>query len=312
MKSFAYHSPKSLTEALDLLTAERAPARLLAGGTDLLVQMRRGLHQCDHIIDVKGIPELNHLSYSSSEGLVVGAAVCCSALCELKEVKHHYPALFDAASLIGGSAIQGRATLGGNLCNAAPSADTIPAMIVLNASCTIGGTSGRRTLAVEEFCTGPGETVLDGSEILLSIHLPPPQPGSGGSYMRFIPRSEMDIAVAGVGAWVKLDGKTNGESIAEARIALGGVAPKPLFAREASEALSGKAPNEESFEKAAGIAQAATGPISDVRGTEAQRRHLVGVLVKRTLREAAKRAQAEGGRRGPGSAAHPSSAEGHV
>ena len=299
MKSFAYHAPDSLSEAFDILAAEQAQARLLAGGTDLLVQMRRGLHPCDHLIDVKGIPELKPLSYSSSEGLVVGAAVSCTELCEFQDIKDHYPALFDAASLIGGNAVQSRATLGGNLCNAAPSADTIPAMIVLNASCTICGSKGNRTLAVEEFCTGPGETVLDGSEILLSIHFPPPQSLSGASYMRFIPRGEMDIAVAGVGAWVKLDEKTNGESsrysIVEARIALGGVAPTPLLVREADEALSGGAPNEESFERAAGIAQAATSPISDVRGTEAQRRHLVGVLVKRTLREAVERARGKGG-----------------
>ena len=301
MKSFAYHAPDSLSEAFGLLAAERAQARLLAGGTDLLVQMRRGLYQCEHIIDVKGIPELSRLSYSSSEGLVVGAAVSCAEICELQEVRDHYPALFDAAALIGGTAIQSRATLGGNICNAAPSADTIPAMIVLNARCTIGGSRGRRTLAVEEFCTGPGETVLDGSEILLSIHLPPPQPRSGGSYMRFIPRGEMDIAVAGVGAWVKLDEDSNRESIAEARVALGGVAPTPLLVREAGEALSGAAPDEDSFAKAAGIAQAAASPISDARGTEAQRRHLAGVLVKRTLSKALERARAgaagaEGGR----------------
>lgn len=291
MKSFAYHAPDSLSEAFEILSAEQAQARLLAGGTDLLVQMRRGLRPCDHIIDVKGIPELNQLSYSNSEGLLIGAAVSCAEICELKDIKDHYPALSDAVSLIGSTAIQGRATLGGNLCNAAPSADTIPAMIVLNASCTIGGSKERRTVGVEEFCTGPGETVLDGSEILLSVHVPPPQPRSGGSYMRFIPRGEMDIAVAGVGAWVKL----KGESIAAARIALGAVAPKPLFVREAGEALTGAVANEESFERAAVIAQAATSPISDARGTEAQRRHIVGVLLKRTLREAVERAQGKGG-----------------
>ena len=196
MKSFTYHAPDSLSEAFALLSEEAAPSRIMAGGTDLLVQMRRGLRLCDRIIDVKHIPDLSHLSYSPSEGLQIGAAVSCSQLRGFLEVKRHYPALFDAVSLIGGTAIQNRATLGGNLCNAAPSADTIPAMIVLKASCTIGGLQGRRTTAVEEFCTGPGETVLDGSEILTSIHLPPPKRRTGSSYLRFIPRSEMDIAVA--------------------------------------------------------------------------------------------------------------------
>jgi carbon-monoxide dehydrogenase medium subunit len=170
-------------------------------------------------------------------------------------------------------------------------------MIVYRAGCTIGGPHGKRTVDVEEFCTGPGETVLDGSEILISIHFPLPQPRSGGSYIRFIPRSEMDIAVAGAGAWVMLE--ENGRSptqdrIADARIALGGVAPTPLFVQEAGEALIGGSPGEASFEKAAGIAQSAVRPISDSRGTAAQRRHLAGVLVKRALRAAVDRARSAG------------------
>jgi carbon-monoxide dehydrogenase medium subunit len=304
MKSFTYHAPESLTQALTLLAAKKKKSRLLAGGTDLLVQMRRGLHQSDHLIDVKRIPELNRLTYDPSEGLTVGAAVTCAALRERREVKEHYPALFDAVSLIGGTAIQNRATLGGNLCNAAPSADTIPAMIVLQARCTIEGSDGKRTLAVEEFCKGPGETVLGDSDILLAIHFPPPPPRSGGSYLRFIPRSEMDIAVAGAGVWVKLGSKgesAKNEKIAEARIALGGVAPTPLFVQRAGEALNGASPDEASFQKAAEIALAAVRPISDARGTEAQRRHLAGVMVKRALRVALERAR-EAGRRTPGSA----------
>lgn len=291
MKSFAYQAPATIAEAVALLAEKNGRARPLAGGTDLLVQMRLKLHDLDLVVDVKKIPELNQISFDSNEGLTVGAAVSCARLYETPEVVANYPGLVDAASIIGGMAIQGRATLGGNLCNAAPSGDAISAMIVLGATCTVAGPQGTRTVPVEDFCTGPGQTVLEPGEILVSIHLSLPQPNSGARYLRFTPRQEMDIAIAGAGASVVLNDDL--AQIAEARIALAAVAPTPLLVEAAAASLLGKTPSEEVFVEAARLAQEAAKPITDVRGTAAQRRHLVGVLVKRALQGAVARAKGE-------------------
>lgn len=291
MKSFAYRAPATIAEAVALLAEKNGRARPLAGGTDLLVQMRLKLHDLDLVVDVKKIPELNQISFDSNAGLTVGAAVSCARLYETPEVVANYPGLVDAASIIGGMAIQGRATLGGNLCNASPSGDSISAMIVLGATCTVAGPQGTRTVPVEDFCTGPGQTVLEPGEILVSIHLPLPQPNSGARYLRFTPRQEMDIAIAGAGASVVLNDDLS--EIAQACIALAAVAPTPLLAEAAAASLLGKTPSEEVFVEAAKLAQEAAKPITDVRGTAAQRRHLVGVLVKRALRGAVARAKGE-------------------
>jgi carbon-monoxide dehydrogenase medium subunit len=288
MRPFAYQAPTSIGEAVALLADTSRNARPLAGGTDLLVQLRRGPGEADLLVDVKRIPELNRLSFDPTAGLTVGAAVSCAVLCEHPDVRRAYPALVDAASLIGGAAIQARATLGGNLCNGASSGDSIPAMIVLEATCTVAGPRGTRTVLAEAFCTAPGQTVLGTGEMLVSIHFPVPPPRSGACYVRFTPRREMDIAVAGAGAWVELS--DDHTTIADARIALAAVAPTPLLAEAAGTALVGKAPNEETFAEAARLAQEAACPISDVRGTAAFRRHLVGVLVRRALRGAVGRA----------------------
>jgi carbon-monoxide dehydrogenase medium subunit len=262
----------------------------LAGGTDLLVQLRHGLTQLDMVVDVKRIPELTQISYHPESGLEIGAAVSCARLCEHPDVPQMYPALIDVASIIGGPAIRERATLGGNLCNAAPSGDTIPAMIVLGAICTVAGLRGTRTVPVDAFCTAPGQTLLAPDEILVSIHFPAPQPRSGAHYLRFIPRGEMDIAVAGAGAWVALS--KDSTRITQARIALAAVAPTPLLAADAAAALVGKAPTEAAFAEAARLARQTARPITDARGTAVQRRHLVGVLTTRALRGAVQRATA--------------------
>jgi carbon-monoxide dehydrogenase medium subunit len=309
MKPFEYRAPTSIGEAVALLADKGKKARPLAGGTDLLVQLRRDLLKLDLLVDVKRIPELNRITFDPvegtcpepfvpgpkdqgpAEGLTVGAAVSCAGLCEHPDVQKVYPGLVDTASIIGGTAIQGRATLGGNLCNAAPSGDSIPAMIVLGAVCTIAGSHGSRTVPVDAFCTGPGKTVLGEDEMLVSIHFPAPTPNSGARYGRFTPRREMDIAVAGVGAWVVLS--DDHTTITAARLALAAVAPTPLLVEAAGTALAGQSPTEEAFTQAAKLAQEAARPITDVRGTEAQRRHLVGVLVKRALRGAVSRAKGE-------------------
>jgi carbon-monoxide dehydrogenase medium subunit len=193
----------------------------------------------------------------------------------------HYPGLVDAVSIIGGTAIQSRASVGGNLCNSGPAADSTPALIAYSAVAKIAGSSGTREVPVEAFCTAPGKNVLQPGELLVSLHLPLPPANSGGSYLRFIPRNEMDIAEVGVGVMLKLGG--SGGTISAARIALGAVAPTPLFVPAAGDSLLGKLPGEEAFAEAAKIAQSAASPITDMRGTAEHRRHLVGVLTRRAL-----------------------------
>ena len=288
MIPFTYQAPASIAEATTILVT-RPKARLMAGGTDLLVQLRRGLSDTDCIIDIKGISELSAVSLDPTGGLTIGATVSCARLCEYADVRRAHPGLIDAVSIIGGAAIQGRATIGGNLCNAAPSADSIPALIVLGAMCAIAGPHGTRSVPVETFCTAPGKTILAPGEMLISIHVPPPLPRSGACYLRFTPRHEMDIAVAGAAAWVML--APDNATIADARIALSAVAPTPLFVRSAGDSLPGQAPSEGAFARAAELAQEAARPITDVRGTAVQRRHLVGVLVRRALHGALSRAR---------------------
>jgi carbon-monoxide dehydrogenase medium subunit len=226
--------------------------------------------------------------------LRLGAAVPCHRIYRDPEVAAAYPGLIDAVSMIGGVQIQGRATVGGNLGNASPAADTIPPLIVHAAVCEIAGPNGRRQVPVEEFCTAPGQTVLRQGEFLLSVHLPAPQPGFGAHYLRFIPRNEMDIAVAGAGAAVRLDPDV--ATVRSARVALAAVAPRPLFVPEAGQALVGLSiadptTHDSAIEEAARIAQEATTPISDMRGTAAQRKHLAAVLTRRALHKAIERAR---------------------
>ena len=286
MKWFDYAAPPTLDEAVALLAANPG-ARPLAGGTDLLVQLRSGRRETGLVVDVKRVPELNEISYDPARGLTLGAAAPCYRIYGNPAVSRAYPSLAEVAALIGGVQIQGRASIGGNLCNAAPSADSIPLLIALGARCRVQGPAGTREVAVEEFCTAPGQTVLAPGELLVSMHLPPPAPDSGARYLRFIPRNEMDIAVAGAGVQVVLE---NG-NFRSARIALAAVAPTPLFVREAGEALAGKAVNAASLAAAADIARQAAHPITDMRGTEEYRRHLCGVLTRRALEAAVQRAR---------------------
>ncbi len=291
MQPFRYIRAHNAEHAATLLQQQDGRARILAGGTDLIVALRERRVEAELLIDVKGIPEVEELSFTPEDGLRIGAAVPCHRIYGHADVLHHYPGVIDAASLIGGIQIQGRASLGGNLCNASPAADSIPALIVHSAICEIALPQSRRRVPVEEFCVAPGKTVLGRGEFLASLHLPPPPPGFGAAYLRFIPRNEMDIAVVGVGAAVQLDAERR--RIVAARIALAAVAPTPLFVREAGDALIGAEANEDAFARAAEIAQAAARPISDMRGTAEFRRHLVGVLTRRALAKAAERAGKE-------------------
>ena len=286
MKWFDYAAPHSLGEAMALMAAHPG-ARPLAGGTDLLVQMRAGRKETDLVMDVKHVPELNQLSYDPVGGLVLGAAVPCYRIYGDGAVSRAYPSLAEVAALIGGTQIQGRASIGGNLCNAAPSADSIPLLIALGARCCIAGANGAREVPVEDFCTAPGRKVLAPGELLVAIQVPPPEAGSGARYLRFIPRNEMDIAVAGAGVQVVLE---NG-NFRMARIALAAVAPTPLLVREAGEALAGRAVDAGALAEAAGLASRAARPITDMRGTADYRRHLCAVLTRRALESAIEKAR---------------------
>ena len=287
MKWIDYAAPDSVGDAVALLSEHGDRARPLAGGTDILVELRVGRRDIDLLVDVKGIPELNEISYDPSGGLTLGAAVECYRIYGDAAVSDAYPGIIDFASLIGGTQIQGRASVGGNLCNAAPSGDSIPALIALGATAKIAGADGEREVPVEDFCLAPRQTVLQPGELLVSLHFPAPVAGSGARYIRFIPRNEMDIAVAGAGVSVVLD---NG-NIKSARVALASVAPTPLFVKEAGDALAGQPATDDSVRVASQLASEAASPITDMRGTIEFRKQLCEVLTRRALHTAIERAK---------------------
>ncbi len=291
MHDFDYCAPASLQEAIGLMADHKGSANLLAGGTDLLVFMRARRKQPDLVIDAKKIPELSEVTLNES-GLTIGASVSCKTIYENEQIAAKYPALIDSTTLIGGTQIQGRASIGGNLCNAAPSADTIPTLIAHSAVANVISDKGQRQIPVEDFCLAPGKTVLEDNEILTNIFIPALPANSNACFLRFIPRNEMDIAVANVAAFVELD--EAGKNFLSARIAIGSVAPKPLFVEEAGSALTDKPVDEESIKAAALIARDAASPIDDMRGTAEHRLQLVEVLTGRTLRTAVSRARGEG------------------
>src|SRR5262245_15693035 len=242
MRDFEYEAPASVADAVAVLARHKGAARPLAGGTDLIDQIRTGRHQPQVVVDVKKIPELNVLELSA-KGLKLGAAVPCYRIYDDKRISRVYAALADSARIIGGIQIQSRASVGGNLCNSGPAADSTPSLIALGATAIVAGPKGKRDVAVEDFCTGPGTNVLAPGEFLVALHFPARPLRSGSHYRRFIPRNEMDIAVVGVGASVVLD--KSAEKFVSARIAPGADGPTPIFAREAGDALAGQKRSEE-------------------------------------------------------------------
>jgi CO/xanthine dehydrogenase FAD-binding subunit len=290
LQAVAYLPATSVDEAIKALLEGGELARILSGGTDVIVQAREGRRDIAMLVDIKQVPEANVLSYDPKAGLTLGATVPCYKIYEDETIARLYPALIDSASLIGGIQIQSRASLGGNLCNSSPAADSIPTLIALGAVCTIAGPQGLRTLPVEEFCTAPGRNAMQVGELLVSFQFPVPQPRSGARFLRFIPRNEMDIAVAN--AAVSLTLNAAGDRIEQARVAIGAVAPTPLLVKEAGDRLAGAAPTPEGIAPALEAARAAARPIDDMRGSIAQRRHLVGVLVRRAIEGAVERARA--------------------
>ena len=287
MQDFDYVRVQEVHEAVSILSSEGDEARVLCGGTDLLAQLRENQRRARLLVDIKSIPEVNVLEFDPSTGLTLGAAVTCLRIRSDPRISQAYPGLVDAVSLIGSVQIQGRASVGGNLCNASPAADTIPALIVHRAVCVIAGPDGYREAPVEDFCVAPGVTILQPGELLVSLRIPVPQARFGAHYLRFTPRKEMDIAVAGAGVAVALD--ENLQKIRWARLALGAVAAKPLLVDAAGEYLTGRDVAPETIEEATRLTQEAADPIQDVRGTVNQRSHLVGVLARRAIQGAIER-----------------------
>jgi carbon-monoxide dehydrogenase medium subunit len=284
MSAIRYEAPQSVSEAIRLIQTDPG-ARVLAGGTDLLVQFRNGVRRPSAFIDVKRIPELVGITIDS-KGLRLGAATAAAVICEHAVVAKLWPGLVDGIHLIGSTQIQGRGTVGGNLCNGSPAADSACALIVNQAECVIAGPKGERIVPVEKFCTGPGKTVLEPGEFLVAVRVPRPAPRTADAYLRLIPRSEMDIAVAGAAVSLTLDAAG---VVTAARVAIGAVAPTALVVPDAARALIGSRLDETALTNAAAAASAAARPIDDKRGTVAYRKTVAGVLVKRAAKIAASR-----------------------
>ena len=272
-----YEAPETLDAATALLVAETGDARVLAGGTDLLVQLKTDMIDPGLVVDLKRIAEMRKIT-KAADGFTIGAAVSGAELKEHAELKKHWPGLVEAANLIGSTQIQGRATLGGNLCNASPAADSVPAMIAAGARATIFGPKGRRELAVEDVVLAPRKTALEKGEFVVSFHLPLRAKGMGDAYLRFIPRTEMDIAVVGAGVAVTTDGSG---MITAARVGLGAVAARPLLVKAAGEALVGSKLDDTALKKMVAAVRAACKPIDDKRGTIEFRTKVAGVIARR-------------------------------
>jgi carbon-monoxide dehydrogenase medium subunit len=287
MTELRYLAPRTLDEAISAFAAAGQAGRILAGGTDLLVQMRAGVLKPGLIVDIKKIAEMTAIEQTKDGGFRVGAAVSGMELAEHTNFGKVWPGVLEAVNLIGSKQVQGRASAGGNLCNGSPAGDSVPAMIAAGAVVTVQGPQGRREIRVEDVPAGPGRTNLKPGEILVGFALPPRPPGSSDAYLRMIPRTEMDIAVVGCGVSLTMkDGVCT-----SARVGLGAVAPTVLLVEAAAKALIGSRLDVSALEKAASACSAACRPIDDKRGTIAYRIKVAGVLLKRTAAIAAARAQ---------------------
>jgi carbon-monoxide dehydrogenase medium subunit len=282
-----YEAPSSIDQAVALLLAEPGEARVLAGGTDLLVQLRTDLIEPALLVDIKGIAELREIREEGG-GFRVGAAVTGAELKEHPRLKSVWAGVVEAANLIGSTQIQGRASMGGNLCNGSPAADSVPALIAVGARASIVGPRGRRELPVEDVMLAPRRLALEKGEIVASFVFPPKPARTGDAYLRFIPRTEMDIAVVGCGVCLTLDA---GGTCTAARVSLGAVAPRPLLVPDAAKALIGSKVDDAALKKLDAAARAACRPIDDKRGTKDYRVKLAGVLARRAALIALERAR---------------------
>jgi carbon-monoxide dehydrogenase medium subunit len=284
-----YEAPESLEGAVALLAGAPGEVRVLAGGTDLLVQMRADLVDPELIVDIKRIRETRVVTEEKG-GWRIGAAVTGAELKEHARLKQAWPGVVEAANLIGSTQVQGRATLGGNLCNGSPAADSVPALIAAGAVATLAGPRGKRHLAVEDVMLGPRKLALARGELLVSFLLPPRPPRSSDAYLRFIPRTEMDIAVVGAGVSLTLDA---GGAITAARVSLGAVAPRVLLVPEAARAIVGSRLDRPAQDRLEAAARAACQPIDDKRGTTEFRIEVAGVLARRAALIALDRARTQ-------------------
>ena len=282
-----YEAPETLDTAVALLAGARGDARVLAGGTDLLVQMRADVLEPELIVDIKKIPETRAVAQEKG-GWRVGAAVTGAELKENAALRKAWPGVVEAANLIGSTQIQGRATMGGNLCNGSPAADSVPALIAAGAVATVAGPKGRRDIPVEDVMLGPRKLSLAKGEFIVSFFLPPRPKGSGDAYLRFIPRTEMDIAVVGSGVNLTVDGKG---VITAARVSLGAVAAKVLLVPAAAQAIVGSSLDRPAQDRLEAAARAACQPIDDKRGTVEFRTQVAGVLTRRAALIAIERAK---------------------
>lgn len=281
-----YIRPTSLEDAVGLLVEASGKAAILAGGSDLLVRMKGGFIEPELIIDIKAIDALRHI-IESDDGFVIGATVPCAVLGENAALQRAWPGVVEGAKLIGSKQVQGRCTIVGNLCNASPAADSVPALVAAAARALIRGPAGSRTIAVEMVTAGPGKTSLARGEIIEAILLDKRQPRSGDAYQRFTPRTEMDIAVVSAAVNLTLDNQGVVES---ARVALGAAAPTVLLVEEAAEILIGSRVDEETLDHLAEACSEACRPIDDKRGTVEFRKKVAGVLAKRVALTAYQRA----------------------
>mgnify|MGYP003700639453 FL=1 len=287
MTDMRYLAPQTLDEAVGAYAAAAGAARILAGGTDLLVQMRSGMVKPGLIVDIKKISEMTTVEQTADGGFKVGAAVSGAVLAEHPTFGKVWPGVLEGFNLIGSTQVQGRASMGGNLCNGSPAGDSVPGLVAAGAMVTVQGPDGRRELKVEDVPAGPGKTNLKPGEIVVSFTLPPRPKGSSDAYLRMIPRTEMDIAVVGVGVSLTLE---NGVCTA-ARVGLGAVAPTVLLVEDAAKALIGSKLDDAALDAAAAACSAACRPIDAKRGTIAYRTKVAGVLLKRTAAIAAERAK---------------------
>jgi len=293
MREFEYRAPTSLDEAIGLLRANGDGARALAGGTDLVVQMKENATKFpppSQLISLHRISEIKGIEFSEKDGLRIGAGATMTDVAASQLVRARFQAVAEGASVVGSIQTMNMATVGGNLCNAAPSADIAPALLAFEGEAVIVGPSGRRTVPLAEFFAGPGRTVLAADDLLAEVRVKTPAPSTGSAYARHTPRKQMDIAVVGVGVVLTLAGKR----IERARVALGAVAPTPIRVTAVEKALEGQAISDELFAAAAAAAASECSPISDVRGSAEFRRHLVRVMTERILRLAAERARRDG------------------
>lgn len=281
-----YEAPTTTKEAAKLLAKEKGAAHLLAGGTDLLVRMKGGFIEPDLVVDIKRIPATQSIQKTAS-GFTIGAGVSCANIGKDKALGKAWPGVVEAGMLIGSDQVQGRCTIAGNLCNASPAADSVPAMVAARAKAVVVGPKGKRTVPVEKIVTGPGSTSLKKGELVEAIKLPKQEARSGDAYLRFIPRTEMDIAVCSAG--VNLTIGANGV-VKKARVALGAVAPTVVLVPAAARAIVGTKLDDAALEKMAKACEAACNPIDDKRGTVEFRTQVAGVLAKRAAKIAYQRA----------------------